>query len=201
MDPWGIQTWPSQDSFGSRCSKRAQVWLCLRWFPHTNRPSTCLPASPARGKCCFQHGIFIHSPPLVPAGHALQWAELSIHFPAAPKYLGNYQSILSFSLISSIKTLFSNPSLIKQKYKHLSKQGKLHLFATTYENEPGKLGIFYYQQLDSHRFCHKVLLNMSFGKQTIFWNLITVGLNAVLWLAGKNNITWGNILKNKMQNS
>lgn len=42
---------------------------------------------------------------------------------------------------------------------------------------------------------------MSFGNQTIFWSLITAGLNAVLWLAGKNNIAWSNILKNKMQNS
>lgn len=83
----------------------------------------------------------------------------------------------------------------------MSKQGYLHLFASTYENEPRKLGISYYQQHDSHRFCHKVLLNMSFGNQTIFSNLITVGLNAVLWLAGKNNIEWSNILKNKMQNS
>lgn len=161
-----------------------------------------------RGECCSKHWN-IHrflSSSTSRSGTSVSISMSKQSFPYIfqnPEYLRNYWSILTFSQdpVDTLKVLFGKTSLIKQKDKHLSKWGYLHLFATTYENEPGKLGISYYQQHDSHKFCHKVLLSMSFGNQTIFWNLITVGLNALLWLAGKNNIAWSNTLKNKMQNS
>lgn len=123
------------------------------------------------GNVVLSTEIFIDLFLPVPVGQTLQLARRASYvFQQNSKYLGNYQSILSFSQnpVASLKILFSNPSLIKQRDKHLSKEGYLHLFAATYENEPGKLGISYYQQHDSHKFCHKVLLNMSFGNQTIF---------------------------------
>lgn len=79
--------------------------------PSDCTPSHHLPASSEQGKCCFKHcnsHTFLSSS---------EQTELSMRFPANPKYLENYQSIPSFSqdLFSSIKILFSNPSLIKQK--------------------------------------------------------------------------------------
>lgn len=85
MDPWGMQTWPTEDSFKLRSFESEQVWLCPRGDSHTNRPLWLQTLPPAcqhplhRANVPSSTATVTHLFLLVPAGHALQRASRAFH--------------------------------------------------------------------------------------------------------------------------
>lgn len=63
------------------------------------------------------------------------------------------------------------------------KKSTCTLLGETCEDDITSLWMAWYPLHDSRKLCQEILLSMSPGCWTTFWNLITVGLNSVLWFS------------------